>query len=54
MQGQQVVLQRQVENMTRLELMRNTGYTIQLDDGGERYNIIINTGGDIYISIVQQ
>ena len=54
MQGQQVVLQRQVENTTRLELMRNTGYTIQLDDGGERYNIIINTGGDVYISIVQQ
>jgi len=54
MQGQQVVLQRQVENTTRLELMRNTGYTIQLDDGGQRYNIIINTGGDVYISIVQQ
>lgn len=54
MQGQQVVLQRQVENTTRLELMQNTGYTIQLDDGGERYNIIINTGGDVYISIVQQ
>jgi len=53
-QGQQVVLQRQVENMTRLELMQTTGYTIKLDDGGERYNIIINTGGDVYISIVQE
>ena len=54
LQGQQVVLQRQVENYTRLELMQNTGYTIKLDDGGERYNIIINTGGDVYISIVQE
>ena len=54
MEGQQVILQRQVENLTRLELMRDTGYTIKLDDGGERYNIIINTGGDVYISIKQE
>ena len=54
LQGQQVVLQRQVENYARLELMQNSGYTIKLDDGGERFNIIINTGGDVYISIVQE
>ena len=54
LQGQQVVLQRQVENYSRLELMQNSGYTIKLDDGGERFNIIINTGGDVYISIVQE
>ena len=54
LQGQQVVLQRQVENYARLELMRNSGYTIKLDDSGERFNIIINTGGDVYISIVQE
>ena len=54
MQGQQVVLQRQVENMARLELMQTTGYTIKLDDNGERFNIILNKGGDVYISIVQE
>ena len=54
MQGQQVVLRRQVENMTRLELMQTTGYTIKLDDNGERFNIILNKGGDVYISIVQE
>ena len=54
MQGQQVVLQRQVENMARFELMQNTGYTIKLDDNGERFNIILNKGGDVYISIVQE
>ena len=54
LQGQQVVLQRQVENYARLELMRNGGYTVKLDDGGERFNIIINTGGEVYISIVQE
>ncbi len=54
LQGQQVVLQRQVENTTRLELMQSSGYTIKLDDGGQRYDIIINTGGDVYISIVQE
>ena len=54
LQGQQVVLQRQVENYAKLELMQNSGYTIKLDDGGERFNIIINTGGDVYISIVQE
>ena len=54
MQGQQVVLQRQVENMARLELMQSTGYTIKLDDNGERFNIILNKGGDVYISIVQE
>ena len=54
MQGQQVVLRRQVENLTRLELMQTTGYTIKLDDNGERFNIILNKGGDVYISIVQE
>ena len=54
MQGQQVVLQRQVENMARLELMQTTGYTIKLDDNGERFNIILNKGGDVYITIVQE
>ena len=54
MQGQQVVVQRQLENMTRLELMQTTGYSIKLDDNGERFDIIINKGGDVYISIVQE
>ena len=52
--GSQVILQRQVENTTRLELMAGTSYTIKLDDGGETFNILINNGGDIYISIKQQ
>ena len=50
MQGQQVVLRRQVENMTRLELMQTTGYTIKLDDNGERFNIILNKGCLLYTS----
>ena len=54
MQGQQVVVQRQLENMARLELMQTTGYSIKLDDNGERFDIIINKGGDVYISIVQE
>ena len=54
MQGKQVVVQRQLENMTRLELMQTTGYSIKLDDNGERFDIIINKGGDVYISIVQE
>ena len=53
-QGQQVVLQRQVENTTRLELMQTTGYSIKLTDNGERFDIMINKGGDVYITIVQE
>ena len=52
--GGQIILQRQVENTARLELMAGTSYTIKLDDGGETFNILINNGGDIYISIKQQ
>jgi len=54
MQGQQVVLYRQVENSLRLDLMQETGYTIKGDDSGQIFNVLINSGGDVYISIVQQ
>ena len=54
MEGQQVVVQRQVENMTRLELLQTTGYSVKLTDNGERFDIMINKGGDVYITIVQE
>lgn len=53
-EGQQVVLYRQVENSLRLNLMQDTSYTIRGDDSGEIFNVLINSGGDVYISIVQQ
>ena len=54
MEGQQVVVQRRLENMARLELLAETGYSIKLEDNGERFDIMINKGGDVYISIVQE
>ena len=40
--------------MARLELLAETGYSIKLEDNGERFDIMINKGGDVYISIVQE
>lgn len=54
MQGQQVVIYRRVENSVKLKLLQDTGYTIKGDDSGQIFNVLINTGGDVYISIVQQ
>jgi hypothetical protein len=54
MEGQQVVVYRQVENSVRLNLLQDTGYTIKGDDSGQIFNVLINSGGDVYISIVQQ
>jgi hypothetical protein len=53
-EGQQVVMQRQVENYARLELLQGMGYNIMWDDNGEKFNIILNQGGDVYITIVQE
>ena len=53
-EGQQVVIYRQVENSLRLKLLQSTGYTIKGNDSGQIFNVLINTGGDVYISIVQQ
>ena len=53
-EGQQVVMYRQVENSLRLKLLQSTGYTIKGNDSGQIFNVLINTGGDVYISIVQQ
>jgi len=53
-EGQQVVMQRQVENYARLELLQSIGYNIRWDDNGEKFDIILNQGGDVYITIVQE
>ena len=47
-------MQRQVENYARLELLQDMGYNIMWDDNGEKFNIILNQGGDVYITIVQE
>ena len=51
--GETVTLIRQVNNYLRLDLESGTSYSIQINDEGKEFNIIIGSGSTSTITIKQ-